>query len=77
MALQTAYSSDAERLDYAFHLLYGRAPAPEEVRDARQFLTAARASLADTAIPDDRKNREALASLMRVLLSSSEFLTLD
>ena len=50
---------------------------PEEVRDARQFLTAARASLAGTAVPDDRKNREALASLMRVLLSSSEFLTLD
>ncbi len=72
-----AYSSDAERFDYAFHLLYGRGPAPEEVRDARQFLTAARASLAGTAIPDDRKNREALASLMRVMLSSSEFLTLD
>jgi hypothetical protein len=72
-----ACNSDAERLDYAFRLLYGRAPAPEEVRDARQFLTAARASLAGTTIPDDRKNREALASLMRVLLSSSEFLTLD
>ncbi len=72
-----AYSSEAERLDYAFRLLYGRAPGPEEVRDARQFLTAARASLAGTEVPDDRKNREALASLMRVLLSSSEFLTLD
>ena len=72
-----AYGSDAERLRYAFGMLYGRAPSPEELRDARQFLTAARASLAETAVPDDRKNREAWASLMRVLLSSSEFLTLD
>ena len=76
-----AYGSDAERLGYAFRLVYGRTPAPEEVRDARQFLTAARASLrgtaGGTAVPEDRKNREALASLMRVLLSSSEFLTLD
>jgi hypothetical protein len=72
-----AYSSDAERLDYTFHLLYGRAPTPDEVRDTRQFLTAARASLSDTAVPEYKKNREALASLMRVLLSSNEFLTLD
>ena len=72
-----AYGSDAERLRYAFGVLYGRAPTPEEVRDARQFLTAARASLAATAVPEYRKNREAWASLMRVLLSSNEFLTLD
>lgn len=72
-----AYGSDAERLDYAFRLLYGRTPTLDEVRDARQFLTAARVSLGGTAVPDDRKNREALASLMRVLMSTSEFLTLD
>jgi Protein of unknown function (DUF1553) len=72
-----AYGSDAERLNYAFRLLYGRTPSPEEVRDTRQFLSAARASLGGTDVPHDRKNREALASLMRVLLSSNEFLTLD
>ena len=72
-----AYGSDVERLNYAFRLLYGRAPTLGEVRDARQFLSAARASLSATAVADDRKNREALSSLMRVLLSSSEFLTLD
>jgi hypothetical protein len=49
----------------------------EEVRDARQFLAAARGSLGGTAVPEYKKSREALASLMRVLLSSSEFLTLD
>jgi hypothetical protein len=72
-----AYGNDAERLNYAFTLLYGRPPSADEVRDARQFLAAARASLGGTAVPGDRKNREALASLMRVLLSSNEFLTLD
>ena len=72
-----AYGTDAERLNYAFSLLYGRSTTPEEIRDARQFLSAARASLDGTAVPDYKKNREALASLMRVLLSTSEFLTLD
>jgi hypothetical protein len=52
-------------------------PTLDELRDARQFLVAARASLSATAVPEYKKNREALASLMRVLLSSNEFLTLD
>ena len=29
------------------------------------------------AVPEDRKNRESLAALMRVLMSSNEFVTLD
>jgi len=72
-----AYGSELERLNYAFRLLYGRAPALEEVRECRTFLTQARASLGGTAVPEDRKNREALAALMRVLMSSNEFVTLD
>ncbi len=72
-----AYGGDTERLNYTFTLLYGRAPSVDEVRDARQFLAAARGSLGATAVPEYKKNREALASLMRVLLSSNEFLTLD
>ena len=72
-----AYSSDLERLNYAYSLLYGRSPAPGEVRDTRQFLASARGSLEGTAVPEYKKNREAWASLMRVLLSSNEFLTLD
>ena len=72
-----AYGSELERLNYAFRLLYGRAPALEEVRECRTFLTQARASLGGTAVPEDRKNRESLAALMRVLMSSNEFVTLD
>jgi hypothetical protein len=49
----------------------------DEVRDCRQFLTQARTSLGGTAVPEDRKNRESLAALMRVLMSANEFVTLD
>jgi cytochrome c553 len=72
-----AYGSDLERLTYAYRLLYARTPTLEEVRDCRQFLSQARGSLGGTPVPDDRKNREALASLMRVLMSANEFVTLD
>ena len=72
-----AYSSDVERLRYAYNLLYKRNPEAVEIRDARQFLAGARESLQDSAVPDDEWNRNAWASLMRVLLSSNEFLTLD
>jgi hypothetical protein len=71
------YASDLERLRYAYKLVYGRAPAPDEIRDARQFLTKGRESLAGSPMLEDRTYREAWASLMRVLLSSNEFLTLD
>jgi hypothetical protein len=33
--------------------------------------------LGGTAVPEDRKNRESLAALMRVLMSANEFVTLD
>jgi hypothetical protein len=72
-----AYGSDVERLNYAYKLLYGRAPSLDEVRDCRQFLTRARTSLGGTAVAEDRKNRESLAALMRVLMSANEFVTLD
>jgi len=72
-----AYDTDLERLNYAYRLLYGRTPALDEVAEARKFLLAARGSLKDTSIAADRRNREAWAALMRVLLASNEFITLD
>jgi hypothetical protein len=71
------FGSDAERLAYAYKLLYGRAPAPDEIREARQFLASARQSLADAATPEWQRARAVWASLMRVLLGANEFLTLD
>jgi hypothetical protein len=79
LALRVGMSlgSDQERLSYAYKLLFGRAATAEEIRDARQFLTAARQSLADAAVPEAQRSRDAWASLMRVLLAGNEFLTLD
>jgi hypothetical protein len=71
------YGPDLARLRYAYKLVYGRAPAPDEIRETRQFLTRAKESLDGSALPEDRKYREVWASLMRVLLSSNEFFTLD
>jgi hypothetical protein len=71
------FGSDVERLAYAYKLLYGRAPAPDEIREARQFLASAKQSLADAATPEWQRARAVWASLMRVLLGANEFLTLD
>jgi hypothetical protein len=71
------YGSDLARLTYAYKLLFGRAPAADEIADGRQFLARARQSLEGASVPEDRRNREVWASLMRVLLASNEFLTLD
>jgi len=71
------FNSDAERLGYAYKLVYGRAPSADEVREDRAFLAAARKSLNDTQVAEWQRNRAVWASLMRVLLSSNEFLTLD
>src|SRR5262249_33687000 len=49
-----AFSSEIERITYAYRLLYGRAPTLEELRDSRQLLTQARATLRGTAVPEDR-----------------------
>jgi hypothetical protein len=71
-----AYGSDLDRLNYAYKLLYGRPPSLDEVKDCREFLSKARVSLGDTAVPEDRKNREAIAALMRVLMGANEFFVL-
>ncbi len=71
------FGSDTERLGYTYKLLYGRAPAADEIRDARQFLASARQSLAETATPEWQRTRAVWASLMRVLLGTNEFMTVD
>jgi hypothetical protein len=58
-------------------LVFGREPTPEEVGEAHKFLISARESLAGTPMLEDKMYREAWASLMRVLLSSNEFMTLE
>src|SRR2546430_9345657 len=40
----------SERLNYGFRLLYGRPPTLDEVKDARQFLAAARGDRKSTRL---------------------------
>jgi hypothetical protein len=63
--VKAAQQSEGERLRYAFRLLYGRVPASDEVRDMHKFLAEAG--------PEE----QSWPALMRVLLASNEFLTLD
>ncbi len=72
-----SFGSDVERLGYAYRLLFGRAPAADELREDRQYLADARRSLANSSAPEAQRSRDAWASLMRVLLGSNEFLMLD
>jgi hypothetical protein len=72
-----SFGSDAERLNYAYRLLYGRAAAADEIRDARQFLTKARESLGSTDMPEPQRAKAAWASLMRVLLATNEFMVVE
>ena len=72
-----AYTTEVDRIGYAFRLAYGRAPAPDEIRESVKYLAGARAALKESALPADRQPRAALASLMHVLLSSDEFVFVD
>jgi hypothetical protein len=72
-----AFSTDQERIAYAYRLAYGRAPAADEVRDCVKYLADARAELKNSGIAVDRQRRAALGSLMHVLLASDEFLFVD
>ncbi len=66
-----AFSTDQERIAYAYRLVFGRASSNDEMRDCMKFLADARAELKG-APP-----HAALAGLMHVLLASDEFLFID
>src|SRR5262249_11083901 len=72
-----AYESIRERIDYAFRLAYGRAAKPEELREAQNYLQHTGAELMTGGAPVDQLNRKALASYLRVVMSSNEFLYVD
>src|SRR5262245_59190885 len=72
-----AFDTIRGRIDYAFHLAYGRAPRLEEIREAQQFLRRTRLELQASGAPVDQLNQKALASYLRVVMSSNEFLYVD
>jgi hypothetical protein len=72
-----AYDTLRGRIDYVFRLAYGRAPGPEEIREAQDYLRRTRLELQASGAPIERLDQMALASYLRVVLSSNEFLYVD
>jgi hypothetical protein len=69
-------SSDATRqIELAFLMAFGRSATPAEVAEAIQYLEQARLALPTAATP--QVDLEALSSLLRVLLSSNEFMFVE
>jgi hypothetical protein len=71
-----AYSDAPSRIQFAYKLALGRPATLLEVRDASDYLLKAKAALKDE-LPAERQSRAALASFLRVLLSSDEFFFVD
>jgi len=72
-----AYDTLSQRFNYAFLLAYGRPAKPAEVREAQDYIQKIRVDLQTINTPVDQLNRAALASYLRVLLASDEFLYVD
>jgi hypothetical protein len=72
-----AHDETSARLDYAYQLALGRHATSDELREGAEYLSQARDQVAATDLPRDQLNRAALASYMRVLLSSNEFVFVE
>ena len=70
--LRNERPTDAERIDWAYQLAYGRPGRSEEIQEGLAYLMRVRQSLA--ALPDpEERNTEAWKSYARALLGSNEF----
>jgi len=72
-----AHSTAAARIHYAFRLALARPATPAEIQQGVRHLAAARRAYRDAGTPAEEAPRAALASYMRVLLASNEFLYVD
>jgi hypothetical protein len=72
-----AHPETWKRIDYAYRLVFGRPATKEEIATAQNYLNHVSDELKGTGIPPDRQPRSALASYLRVLLSTNEFLFVD
>ena len=72
-----ALPDEAKRIDYAYQILFARPASDEETRIGQEYLRGVQTRLKLANVPWDRQYRDALASYLRVLLSSNEFIWLD
>ena len=72
-----AYAETGERIGYAYRLAFARPATQLEIRDGARYLAQMREEFAATGMSEEQLTRTSLASYLRVLLSSNEFLYLD
>ena len=72
-----AFADDAKRIDYAYRLAFGRPPSAAELEKGLAYLRDIRPDLAAVKVEEESQPRAALASYLRVLLSSNEFIFVD
>ena len=72
-----AFPEESHRIEHAYRLALGRFPSREEMRWGQEYLQQGRDSLKESGTPGEQLQRGALASYMRVLLSSNEFLFIE
>jgi Protein of unknown function (DUF1553)/Protein of unknown function (DUF1549)/Planctomycete cytochrome C len=69
--------NDQRRIESAYRTALGRAASKEELARAAQYIADARRVLQTTGVASGEQGSEALASYLRVLLASNEFLFVD
>ncbi len=72
-----AFADDTRRIDYAYRLALGRPPTPAESKRGLEYLRDIRPDLTAIGVEEEAQTRAALASYLRVLVSSSEFIFVD
>lgn len=72
-----AFDTLPQRINYSFRLAYGRPARAAEIREAMAYVQQLRGELQSVKTPTDQLNRAALASYLRVVLGSDEFLYVD
>jgi len=72
-----AYDMLPQRINYAFLLAYGRPAKLAEIREAIAYIQQVRQELLAVKTPTDQLTRASLASYLRVVLGSDEFLYVE
>jgi hypothetical protein len=72
-----AHDTEPARIDAAFRLAFGRPAAQREIQEGVQYLRAAREDYGKAGTAPEKQARAALASYLRVLLASDEFVYID
>jgi hypothetical protein len=72
-----AYDTLPQRINYAFLLAYGRPAKLSEIREAIAYIQQVRRELLAIKTPTDQLTRATLASYLRVVLGSDEFLYVE